>query len=166
MSKSSNLPLVAVSACLLGQQVRYDGKAKYTSIIAEELNKSCRLIAVCPELEIGLGVPREKIQLTQVDDQIRALKIDRSDDVSDLLVDFAEQFINQYGLAGMVLQDRSPSCGMGNTKLYSQDGKMIGMDSGLFAATIIKRLPGLPVICVSQLQSKQDVLQFSEKLKN
>lgn len=166
MNNSSKLPLVAVSACLLGQQVRYDGKDKYTPIIAEELNKSCRLIAVCPELEIGLGVPRKKIQLTQIDDQIRVLKIDNSDDVSELLVSFAEQFINKYDLAGLVLQDRSPSCGMGNTKLYSQDGKIIGMDSGLFAASIIKKFPELPVICVSQLQSKQDVLQFLGKLKN
>jgi len=67
-------PVVAVSACLLGQAVRYDGQDKYTSLIAEELKKYCRLIAVCPEVEIGLGVPRVKIQLTQIESSIKQIE--------------------------------------------------------------------------------------------
>ncbi len=158
-------PLVAVSACLLGQKVRYDGKHKYTSLIAEELAKSCQLIAVCPEVEIGLGVPREKIQLTQVGTEIKVLKINEPTvDVSKPLADFALQFIQQHALSGLVLQDKSPSCGLGNTKVFSQTGEQIGTSTGLFALTIIQQLPKLSVILASQLQSKQDVSRFLKSL--
>ena len=156
-----NKPTVAVSACLLGQAVRYDGKHKYTSLIADELEKYCRLIPVCPEVEIGLGVPRDKIQLTKIGSTIRVLKTtDCNCDVTDLLVGFATQFIKKHHLSGLVLQDRSPSCGIGNTKLYSEAGLQIGVDSGLFASTILSLVPDLPVIQASQLQRKVDVEVF------
>lgn len=162
---SKQLPLVAVSACLLGQPVRYDGQDKYTELIVEELKKHCRLLAVCPEVEIGLSVPREKIQLTLVDGQFKVLKTDELDiDVSDLLADFAIQFINQHALAGLVLQDKSPSCGIDNTKLFSLAGEQIGLSSGLFAKTIKEQMPELVVIQASQLQNKTDVQQFVKSL--
>lgn len=160
-----NKPVVAVSACLLGQKVRYDGKDKYTSLIAEELAKSCQLIAVCPEVEIGLGVPRDKIQLTRVGTEVKVLKINQpSVDLSKPLADFALQFIKQHALSGLVLQDKSPSCGLGNTKLFSETGEQIGVSSGLFASTIMQHKPNLPVVLASQLQTKQDVSQFLKSL--
>ena len=154
-------PVVAVSACLLGQAVRYDGQDKYTSLIAEELKQHCKLIAVCPEVEIGLGVPRAKIQLTQVGSSIKVLKTDGTNsDVSGALQQIAIQFVNQYSLSGLVLQDKSPSCGVGNTKLFSEAGEQIGVSSGLFAKTIMDLMPNLVVVQASQLQSKSDIEQF------
>lgn len=162
---SDTLPLVAVSACLLGQAVRYDGQDKYSFVIAQELKKYCRLLPVCPEVEIGLGVPRPKIQLTQVGSSIRVLQTDDSSkDFSDELVDFAVKFVNQFSLSGLVLQDKSPSCGIGNTKLFSQADEQIGMDSGLFAATIMQLLPDLVVVQAHQLQSKSDIEQFVKRI--
>jgi len=159
------LPLVAVSACLLGHAVRYDGKDKYTSLIAKELSKYCCLLAICPEVEIGLGVPREKIQLTQLGRGIRVLKAaDSTVDVTDLLVGFSIQFIKQQPLSGVVLQDKSPSCGLENAKLFSEAGEIIGLASGLFAQTIKRQLPDLPIVLASQLQSKQDVLEFAHRI--
>ena len=159
------LPIVGVSACLLGQHVRYDGKHKYTHLIAEELKKHCSLIAVCPEVEIGLGIPRPKIQLTQMGATIRVLQKDDSNiDVTDSLVKFAIKFANQHSLKGMVLQDKSPSCGLANTKLFSQSGEQIGVSSGLFTTTIMDLLPDLVVIQASQLQSKSDIEQFVKRL--
>jgi len=161
----SDLPLVAVSSCLLGQAVRYDGKDKYTRLIAEELKKYCRLVAVCPEVEIGLGVPREKIQLTQVGQTIRVLKQnDQNIDLTDSLKIFAAQFAKQYVLAGLVLQDRSPSCGVENTQVYSQQGELIGVSSGVFAATMLELQPDIVIIQASQLQSKQDVFSFVSRI--
>ena len=162
---SKQLPVVAVSACLLGQPVRYDGKDKYTGLIAEELNKYCRLLAVCPEVEIGLGVPRAKIQLTALNGQIKVLKTDEPNvDVSGLLADFAVQFTHQHALSGLVLQDKSPSCGVDNSKLFSETGEQVGLASGLFAKTIIDRMPHLVVIQASQLQSISDVQHFVKSL--
>ena len=159
-------PLVAVSACLLGQQVRYDGRDKYTSLIAEELKKYCHLVPVCPEVEIGLGVPRTKIQLTLVGTEIKVLKVGQANiDVTEPLVDFAVRFINQYSLSGLVLQDKSPSCGVNNAKLFSITGEQIGVESGLFSKTIIDLLPDLVVVQASQLKSKSDVEVFVKQLK-
>jgi len=161
----SDLPLVAVSACLLGQAVRYDGKDKYTSLIAEELKEYCQLVAVCPEVEIGLGVPREKIQLTQVGQTIRVLKQnDPNTDLTDSLKMFATQFAKQHVLAGLVLQDRSPSCGVANTQVFSQQGELIGVSSGVFAATMLELQPDIVIIQASQLQSKQDIFSFANRI--
>ena len=159
-------PVVAVSACLLGQAVRYDGQNKYTSLIAEELRKYCKLIAVCPEIEIGLGVPRTKIQLTQTVSGIKVLKKDGTNtDVSGALQEFAIQFVNQNALSGLVLQDKSPSCGIGNTKLFSETSVQIGVSSGVFAKTIVDQMPNLVVVQASQLLSKHDIEQFVKKLE-
>ena len=160
-------PVVAVSACLLGQAVRYDGRDKYTSLIAEELKKYCKLIAVCPEIEIGLGVPRTKIQLTQIGSSIKVLKTDGTNsDVSGALQGFAIQFVNQNALSGLVLQDKSPSCGIGNTKLFSETGVQIGVSSGVFAKTIIDLMPNLVVVQASQLQSKSQIELFVKNINH
>lgn len=162
----SELPLVGVSACLLGQAVRYDGCDKYTALISEELRQHCRLIAVCPEVEIGLGVPRAKIQLTQVGISIKVLQMsDQQVDVSLDLQNFAIEFIKQHSPSGLVLQDKSPSCGIGNAKLFSPSGEQIGLSSGLFAATIMDLAPHIQMASASQLQTKEDIKQFVKKLK-
>ena len=162
----NKIPLVAVSACLLGQAVRYDGQDKYTSLIAEELKKHCKLIAVCPEIEIGLGVPRAKIQLTQIGSSIKVLKTDGTNtDVSGALQEFAIQFAKQNSLSGLVLQDKSPSCGIGNTKLFSETGVQIGVSSGVFAKTIIDLMPNLVVVQASQLKSKSEIERFVKSLE-
>ncbi len=162
----NSLPIVAVSSCLLGQKVRYDGDDKYTSLIAEELNKYCQLIPVCPEVEIGLGVPRQKIQLTQIGSTIKVLKLnDSKEDVSAALISFAKQFVTQNSFSGLVLQDKSPSCGVNNTKLYSETGQQTGFSSGLFAATVISVLPHVLIAQESQLQNKNDIKTFVNRLE-
>ncbi|MFW5443844.1 MAG: DUF523 domain-containing protein [Methylococcaceae bacterium] len=162
-----SLPIVGVSACLLGQRVRYDGRDKYSSLIAEELKKHCQLIAVCPEVEIGLGVPRAKIQLTQIGSECKVLTMDGlNTDVTEILADFSLQFINQYALSALILQDKSPSCGIGNTKIFSESGEQIGVGSGVFAKTIMQMLPDLIVVQASQLNNKGDIEQFVNQLIN
>ncbi len=162
-----SIPIVGVSACLLGQSVRYDGGTSYTFWVAEELKKYCRLIAVCPEIEIGLGVPREKIQLTQVGVSIKVLKkADNQVDLSKALQNFAEHFVKQYSLSGLVLKDKSPSCGINNTQLFSETGEKIGLGTGLFAETVMELLPNLPVLQASELQGVNDVEMFVAKIKD
>jgi uncharacterized protein YbbK (DUF523 family) len=81
-----------------------------------------------------------------------------------LIIDFSAQFTKQHVLAGIVLQDSSPSCGNGNTDLYSQQGEVIGLGTGLFAATMLELNPDLIVVQASQLQSKQDVSIFVKNI--
>ncbi len=157
--------MVAVSACLLGHAVRYDGKDKYTCLIAEELEKYCRLMPVCPELEIGLGVPRKKIQLTQIGQTIRVLEQENpAIDLTEQLKIFATQFAAQHSLAGLVLQDCSPSCGLNNTQVYSPKGEVVGVSSGLFAATMLEIAPDLVMVQASQLNNKQAISWFVKEL--
>ena len=162
-----DIPVVAVSACLLGQPVRYDGKAKYTALIAQELARHCRLIAVCPEMAIGLGVPRDKIQLTQIESTVKVLKTtDLTADVTQALVDFSYQFVKQQAISGMVLQDKSPSCGIDNVKLYTKTGELIGLSSGMFALTVQDLLVNMPIVQASQLRSKIDVEYFVQQVSD
>lgn len=161
----NNRPLVAVSACLLGHAVRYDGQHKYAHLLVKELEHHCQLIALCPEVEIGLGIPRAKIQLTQVGSTIKVLKTDEMNvDVATNLATYARKFVNQYSLSGMVLQDKSPSCGIGNVNLFSESGKKIGLGTGAFASAIIKLLPSLQVVQASQLHNKIDIQTFLKKI--
>ena len=139
---------IAVSACLLGQAVRYDGKSKPDAFIIEQLAKSAQLIPVCPEVAIGLGTPRPKIEVVQTAAGVRVLGVhDRRIDVTASLAGYAATFLRENpDLAGMVLKSRSPSCGVGDTPLFDTEHREIGLAGGLFATTIIALRPSLPVI--------------------
>ena len=159
------LPLVAISRCLTGQAVRYDGLHKFTPLLIHRLAQSVKLLPVCPETAIGLSVPRNKIQLTYQQGQIRVLDtVDPKIDLTALLRDYALDFIKEYSLSGLVLQEKSPSCGVNNCKLFSDNGQLIGLESGLFAATVIEQQPLLPIFCAVDLQNKQAVLNFIEQV--
>jgi len=141
-------PLIAVSACLLGQPVRYDGASKPDPLVLPELENSAQLIAVCPEVAIGLGVPRPKIELVQQHGRLRVLGVDnRRLDVTGELTAYAQRFLRDNPeLAGLVLKSRSPSCGINNTPLFDVDGNEISATSGMFAQTIMALRPDLPLI--------------------
>jgi uncharacterized protein YbbK (DUF523 family) len=162
---NKNLPWVAISSCLTGQAVRYDGLHKFTPLLIHSLAQSVKLLPVCPEIAIGLPVPRNKIQLIYQQGQVSALdSVDPRLDLTTLLRDFALDFIEKCPLSGLVLQEKSPSCGINNCKLFSDNGVLIGLNSGLFAATIIEQQPLLPICCAVDLQNKQVILNFIEQV--
>jgi len=137
---------IAISSCLLGQEVRYDGGHKYNGYITETLGKYFEYTAFCPEVAIGLGIPRPAIQLVQVGDAIRVRgNKDPLLDVTQQLQDYARQVVPQLdGYCGYIFKRASPSCGMERVKVY-RDGNLIGTDRGIFAASIMLALPELPV---------------------
>lgn len=141
-------PVIGISACLLGQAVRYDGASKPDRFIINELASVAELIPVCPEVAIGLGVPRAKIEVVKTAGRARILGVeDRSLDVTDALADFASRFLFENPkLAGLVLKSRSPSCGVKNAPLLDMAGVEIGLTSGQFAASIMAMRPDLPII--------------------
>lgn len=146
MPRSGEKPRVLVSACLLGEPVRYDGGHKRHAWLVEELLPRIEPVAVCPEVGIGLGVPRPPIQLVQTDAGIRALGVeDPTLDVTDRLEGYASRQAHPW-LCGAVFKARSPSCGIETTPLFDPNGREIGFTSGLFAAGLQAALPGLPVI--------------------
>jgi len=163
-----NKPVVAVSACLLGQPVRYDGSGKPDAFIMGELAASATIIPVCPEMAIGMGAPRPKIQVVFTPGGNRAVGVEHQEmDVTLALRGYARQFLRDHpAISGMVLKSRSPSCGVGNTPLFDTTGEVVGLASGLFAATVMALRPALPVIDETTLpQAAEHFLQRSLSLK-
>lgn len=138
---------LGVSACLLGERVRYDGGDRREPCIADELARDCELVAICPEVAIGLGVPRPPVRLELRDGRVAARGIEHPAlDVTQRLLEYAEQMMPRLAaLDGCIFKARSPSCGVDSTPLY-RDGAQIGSRAGIFAAAVMQALPGLPVI--------------------
>jgi uncharacterized protein YbgA (DUF1722 family)/uncharacterized protein YbbK (DUF523 family) len=142
------LPKVGVSACLLGQQVRYDGGHKRDAFITDRLSEYLTFVAVCPETGIGLGIPRPSIRLVGDIERPRLLgTLDPSLDVTQKMARYAEQTVKGLGdLCGYILKKDSPSCGMQRVKVFSEAGSNpVRKGSGVFARILMQRLPLLPV---------------------
>ena len=156
-------PLVAVSACLLGENVRYDGGNRRDENVLS-LVTHFELRPFCPEVGIGLGVPRPTLQLVREEDGVHVLGVeDRSHDVTVALNDYAVTLAGQWGdVCGVIFKCRSPSCGLGTTLLYDREDLVIGTTSGAFAAEIERLFPGLPLSDEEMLcdpQSREHFLQ-------
>jgi len=158
---------VAVSACLLGQPVRYDGRNKSHPFIDTQLDAALRLIPVCPEVEAGFGVPRPPVQLVATDSNHppRALgrdnpALDVSDDLRRQAVLNARRLIREQKLCGYLWKSRSPSCGFTSTPIHDGGGNLLGFGSGIQARLFQKQLPWLAHSEESALQTPGDASCF------
>ncbi|MCP5153214.1 MAG: DUF1722 domain-containing protein [Ectothiorhodospiraceae bacterium] len=138
---------VGVSACLLGQEVRWDGGHKRYRYLTDVLSRHLELRPFCPEAEIGLGVPRQPIRLVGGADGHRVLGVrDRSVDVTEALDDYSARALERCrDLRGFVLKRGSPSCAMERAKVYdATSGMPVASSPGRFAANLMAALPLLP----------------------
>jgi uncharacterized protein YbbK (DUF523 family) len=156
---------VAVSACLMGQRVRYDGNDRYLPVI-EWLSTMLQLIPICPEVGAGLGVPRPPVQLVAANAAtIEARgRDDAALDVTPQLQTFAHASVTQFNaqqiLCGYLWKSRSPSCGYGSTPLFDQAGVQISTASGIQAAHFQRMLPWLSYCEESNLIDRLAALTF------
>ena len=156
---------IGVSACLLGQAVRYDGTDKYNSIVTDVLCKQFECVPICPEMAIGLGSPRPPVQLVKTDTGIRALGRDNPTiDITDPLIQFGNQ-LDLSQLSGFVLKSRSPSCGVGSTPLFDANRQETGLVNGLFADAILRNYETIPVIEDADLENETLLNAFINKIK-
>jgi len=112
---------VGISACLLGDQVRYDGGHKKNAFAANKLDPLVEFVRVCPELELGLGVPREPIRLVEQENDVRLVTSKTSEDLTDRMKVYADERVDrleEMGLDGFILKKDSPSCGMERVKIH------------------------------------------------
>lgn len=139
-------PVVAVSSCLLGQPVRFDGAHKRDGWITGALADFIDYRPFCPEVGIGLGTPRPPIHLLGDPDAPRAVGVkDPTLDVTEALAQFARQTASQLGdVSGYILKSKSPSCGMQRVRLYGQHGGQ-KTTVGIHARGIMQALPNLPL---------------------
>src|SRR5262245_8433238 len=107
-------PRVGISACLLGQPVRWDGGHKHDDSLVSDLGRHVEWVPVCPEVELGMGVPRPPVRLVRDGDSLRMLEQDSDRDHTSAMQSFAERRIAELAkqdLCGYVLKQDSPSCG-------------------------------------------------------
>lgn len=137
---------IGISSCLLGQPVRYDGGHKSDAYIIGTLSQYFEFQAFCPEVAIGMGVPRPTIQLVKVNNQVRGVGTKNPDlDVTRPLQDYAHaQLSAQSELCGYILKKDSPSCGMERVKVYVS-GQPQKTGVGLYAEVLMVNNPLLPV---------------------
>ncbi|CAI0727556.1 YbgA family protein [Serratia entomophila] len=139
---------IGVSACLLGEPVRFDGGHKRLAFAVEQLAPYVRFEAICPEMAIGLPVPRPALRLVK-QPQRTAMRYsnDPNVDVTDKMQQFAERRVAQLQqLCGYIVCAKSPSCGMERVRVYSENGKDSRKSGvGLFTAELRRQMPWLPV---------------------
>ena len=139
---------IGVSACLLGQQVRYDGGHKHDAFVADVLGREVELVPVCPEVEMGLGTPREPMRLERHGGSLRMITVNSRIDQTPRLERWASKRLDGLAdekLSGYIFKADSPSCGVDRVKVFdgAEDPQPAGR--GRFAAALIERFPELPV---------------------
>jgi uncharacterized protein YbbK (DUF523 family) len=138
---------IGISACLLGQRVRYDGGLKFDPELVEALSRLFTLVPVCPEVGCGLPVPREAMRLEGDPDEPRLMTIESRTDLTDLMQNYCREKAAQLEreqLCGFVFKKNSPSSGLHQVPIY-RDGVAAGYGRGLFAAEVVRRFPIMPV---------------------
>ncbi|WP_341503894.1 DUF523 and DUF1722 domain-containing protein [Gallaecimonas sp. GXIMD4217] len=139
---------VGVSACVLGDRVRFDGGHKLSHFVAEELARVFRFVPICPEQAIGMGVPRPSVRLVGDPARPRVKGCQQPDlDVTDRLLAFGRRALPSLAqLSGYVLCGKSPSCGMARVRVYKENGDGLGkVGVGVFARQLMATYPNLPV---------------------
>lgn len=159
-------PVIAVSSCLLGNRVRYNGEIKQFDALIQQLQQHFEFIAVCPEVEIGLPVPRPPVQLSG---DAQAPRMTGRDDAT---LDITER-MRAYcvtkpreleQICGYVFKSRSPSCGLHDVPLFDAGKIILPNHRGLFAQAITARWPDLPVADELQLNDATARAQFIRRV--
>lgn len=139
---------IGISACLLGQRVRYDGGHKHDRFLTDTLGRYFQWVPVCPEVELGLGTPRPTIQLLQLGEDVRLRYTKSQEDLTNSMRRFAAARVAELAgqdLGGYILKKDSPSCGMERVKVHQEKGPAKRNGVGLFADALLERFPNLPI---------------------
>jgi uncharacterized protein YbgA (DUF1722 family)/uncharacterized protein YbbK (DUF523 family) len=138
---------IGVSKCLLGEPVRYDGQHKHDHFITDTLGRYFDFVGVCPEVECGLGVPRESMRLVGDPGNPRLVTTRTTIDHTDRMRNWAARRVvelEKEDLMGFIFKARSPSSGMENVKVYNDKGGFSGKAPGMFAKAFMEHFPHLP----------------------
>ena len=139
---------IGISTCLLGEKVRHDGGHKLDRFLTDTLGPYVEWVPVCPEVEVGMRIPREAIRLVERGDDVRLVGSKTGTDHTRAMREFARRRaaqLEKLDLCGYVLKKDSPSCGMERVALHHDDGHTTRTGRGLFAEALLGRLPNLPI---------------------
>ena len=165
---SPEIPLrLGVSACLLGEPVRYNGGHKRDRFLADTLGTWVEWVPVCPEVGVGMGTPRPTIRLVDPGEGPRLVEPQSGKDYTEDMLAFSDrelEAIDVTTLDGFVLKRASPSCGMDRVKVYRDGNLLHAKGTGLFAARLRDRAPHLPMEEEGRLNDDQLRENFIERV--
>ncbi|WP_426118270.1 YbgA family protein [Pseudomonas sp. DSP3-2-2] len=141
-------PKLGISACLLGAEVRFNGGHKESHLCTRALTEYFEFVPACPEVAIGMGIPREPIRLVGDAEHPQALgSVNRELNVTQALADYGVQMATELGdISGYIFMQKSPSCGLERVKVYRENGAPVdGGGRGIYAQAFCARHPNLPV---------------------
>lgn len=139
---------IGISSCLLGKKVRFDGGHKHDRYLTDTLGRYFDWIAVCPEIEIGMSVPRETIRLVGDVDAPQLIGHKSKHDYSGEMNTWSDKRLQKLAaldMCGYILKKDSPSCGMARVRVYSEKGMPGRNGVGIYARKLMQRFPLLPV---------------------
>lgn len=145
---SLSKPKIAISARLLGEEVRYNGGHKESRLCSRTLTEYFDFVPLCPEVAIGMGIPREPIRLVGDPEQPEAVgTVDRTINVTRPLAEYGEKMAAELqDLSGYIFMQQSPSCGLERVKVYHDNGAPVnGGGRGIYAQAFCAQHPDLPV---------------------
>ena len=165
MSRDQHPPRIGISRCLLGDEVRYDGGHKHDAFLVSTFGRFVEWVPVCPEVEVGMGTPREAIHLVASRDgvssaahRVRLVGVKSGHDWTDRMTTFSTSRVRELAsanLAGYVLKKDSPSCGLERVRVHApspaattkqgDNGRAARSGRGLFAEALVGALPHLPI---------------------
>lgn len=139
---------LGISDCLLGEKVRYDGGHKLDRFLTETLGEYVEYLPVCPEVECGLGVPRESMRLEGLPESPRLVTVGSGRSLTDRMLNWANKRVRELegrDLCGFIFKSGSPSSGMERVKVYGANNGARRIGTGLFASVFMRHFPRLPV---------------------
>lgn len=158
---------LGISACLLGEKVRYDGGHKLDTFLRDILGKYVEFLPVCPEAEAGFGIPREAMRLVGTPAIHRLVGIRTCTDFTGRMVEWARRRLAELGregLSGFIFKSGSPSSGMERVRIYSGTDSFTKTGSGIFARMFMDEFPLLPVEDEGRLHDPEIRENFIERI--
>lgn len=140
-------PVIIVSRCLGFAACRFNGLT-IASEVVDQLKPHVEFIPVCPEVEIGLGIPREAVRVVKTETGFELIQLSTNQNFSRDMRGFTESYLEKLPeVDGFILKNRSPSCGISDVKYYPGAGKVasLGKGAGFFGGRVIEKFPHLPV---------------------
>lgn len=142
------IPRLGISSCLLGEEVRYNGGHKKDDFLLNTLGRFVKWVMVCPEVELGLGTPRESLRLAGSSSGTRLIAPKSGSDHTNAMRRWAKGRLNELDeedLDGYVLKNGSPSCGLMRVKVYDKNKVPAKNGVGTYAEALVGHSPLLPV---------------------
>ena len=143
-----DMPRLGISRCLLGEEVRYDGGHKRERFLTDTLGRFVEWIPICPEVEAGLGTPREAMRLVGTPETPRLLTIKTHIDHTNTITRFSSHKIHELQhlkLDGYVFKKDSPSCGIKQVRVYQHGSSPSRKGIGVFAQAFQESFPLIPI---------------------